>query len=392
MLLPVTMLNRNDIDEFMEVEGKELRRGWTTGTCSAAAAKAACLALLGHGFPDMVQITLPGGQSPAFSLALEEEGVDYARAGIIKDAGDDPDVTHGALIIVTLRRGQPGSGLRFLAGKGVGTVTRPGLVIPPGEPAINPVPRQMIAAAIADVAGADTDFEVEISIPDGEALAQKTLNPRLGIVGGLSVLGTTGIVIPFSCSAWIHSIWRGIDVARAEGLTHVAGSTGMTSEKAVQAHHSLPETALLDMGDFVGGMLKYLRKHPVQKVTVAGGIAKMTKLAQGMLDVHSKRGLADLEALARVAVEAGGDEALSGEITKANSVLHAFQLAETQGLALADHIAALAWKTAAKALQSPEIALEVLVFDRQGQLLGEAPFTPSDQLSALPLPERTHLT
>lgn len=392
MLLPVTMLNRNDIDEFMEVEAKELRRGWTTGTCSAAAAKAACLALLGHGFPEMVRITLPGGQSPAFSLALEEEGVDYARAGIIKDAGDDPDVTHGALIIVTIRRAPPGNGLRFLAGKGVGTVTRPGLVIPPGEPAINPVPRQMIAAAIGEVAGADADFDVEISIPDGEALAQKTLNPRLGIVGGLSVLGTTGIVIPFSCSAWIHSIWRGIDVARAEGLTHVAGATGMTSEKAVQAHHNLPETALLDMGDFVGGMLKYLRKHPVQKVTVAGGVAKMTKLAQGMLDVHSKRGLADLEALAKVAVEAGADSTLAADIAKANSVLHAFQLAEAQGVALGDHIAALAWKTAAKALQSPEIALEVLVFDRQGKLLGEAPFTSSDQLSALPLPERNRLT
>lgn len=392
MLLPVTMLNRNDIDAAMDVEGKELRRGWTTGTCSAAAAKAACLALLGQGFPEMVEITLPGGQKPAFSLALEEQGEGFARAGIIKDAGDDPDVTHGALVIATLRRGQAGKGLRFLAGKGVGMVTRPGLPIPPGEPAINPVPRQMIAAAIAEVAGTDTDFEVEISIPDGEELAQKTLNPRLGIVGGLSVLGTTGIVIPFSCSAWIHSIWRGIDVARAEGLTHVAGSTGMTTEKAVQAHHDLPETALLDMGDFVGGMLKYLRKHPVPKVTVAGGVAKMTKLAQGMLDVHSKRGLADLEALAKVATEAGADAALADEITKANSVLHAFQLAEAQGLALGDHVAALAWKTAAKALQSPEIALEVLVFDREGRLVGEAPFTPSDQVSSLPLPERNRRT
>ncbi len=207
-LLPVTIPNRNDIDAGMEAEGKELRRGWTTGTCATAAAKAACSALLGHGFPDPVEVTLPGGQRPAFSLALEELGDGFARAGIIKDAGDDPDVTHGALIIATIRRGEQGKGLRFSAGKGVGTVTRPGLPIPPGEPAINPVPRQMIAAAIAQVAGTDTDFEVEISIPDGEALALKTLNPRLGIVGGLSVLGTTGIVIPFSCSAWIHSIWR----------------------------------------------------------------------------------------------------------------------------------------------------------------------------------------
>lgn len=375
----------------MEIEGKELRRGWTTGTCAAAAAKAACMALLAGGFPDLVEITLPGGQRSAFALALEERGSDFATAGIVKDAGDDPDVTHGALVMARVRRGVAGQGIRFLAGKGVGTITRPGLPLPPGEPAINPVPRQMIAAAIADVAGEENDFEVEISIRDGEALALKTLNPRLGILGGLSVLGTTGIVIPFSCSAWIHSIWRGIDVARAEGLPHVAGSTGMTTEKAVQAHHNLPETALLDMGDFIGGMLKYLRKHPVPKVTVAGGVAKMTKLAQGMLDVHSKRGLADLDALAKLAVEAGADAALAQEIAGANSVLHAFQLAEAQGISLGNHIAAAAWKTAAKALQTPEIALEILVFDRQGMLVGEAPFTPSDQ-SASPLPERNRRT
>jgi cobalt-precorrin-5B (C1)-methyltransferase len=371
--------------ESEEAKGVELRRGWTTGTCAAAAAKAACSALLGHGFPDLVEVTLPGGQRPAFSLALEEQGEGFARAGIIKDAGDDPDVTHGALIIATLSRGEKGAGLRFKAGEGVGTVTRAGLPIPPGEPAINPVPRQMIAQAIAEVAGEDADFEVEISIPGGAELAQKTLNGRLGIVGGLSVLGTTGIVIPFSCSAWIHSIWRGIDVARAEGLTHVAGATGMASEKAVQAHHQLPETALLDMGDFVGGMLKYLRRHSVPKVTVAGGVAKMTKLAQGMLDVHSKRGLADLEALARLAGEAGGSDTLMQDIRAANTVAQAFQLAERDGVALGDRIAALAWVTAAGALRSPEIALEVLVFDRDGTLVGQAPFTPSDHASSDPL-------
>ncbi|MCO5734505.1 cobalt-precorrin-5B (C(1))-methyltransferase [Rhizobium sp. SSA_523] len=371
---------------------QHLRRGWTTGTCAAAAAKAACLALTGHGFPDLVEVTLPGGQRPGFALALEEQGQGFARAGIVKDAGDDPDVTHGALIIATLRSGPPGAGIRFFAGQGVGMVTRPGLAIAPGEPAINPVPRQMIRAAIAEVVGEGADFDVEISIPEGENLAQKTLNPRLGILGGLSVLGTTGIVIPFSCSAWIHSIWRGIDVARAEGLVHVAGATGMTTEKAVQAHHGLPETALLDMGDFVGGMLKYLRKHPVPRVTVAGGVAKMTKLSQGMLDVHSKRGLADLEALADVAVEAGAAADLSDSIRRANTVAQAFQLALEAGLALGDLIAARAWQTAAGALRSDHIALEILIFDRNGKLVGEAPFTPSHHASSLPLGERKRRT
>lgn len=371
------------IETAMEVDGKNLRRGWTTGTCAAAASKAACLALLSGKFPDLVEVTLPGGQTPSFSLAVEETGEGFARAGIVKDAGDDPDVTHGALIKSTVRRGAAGSGITFKAGEGVGTVTRAGLPLPVGEPAINPVPRKMIAQAIAEVAGGEADFEVEISVADGEKIAEKTLNGRLGILGGISILGTTGIVIPFSCSAWIHSIWRGIDVARAAGLDHVAGATGNTSEKAVQAHHGLHEIALIDMGDFVGGMLKYLRDHPVPKVTIAGGVAKMTKLAQGMLDVHSKRGLADLEALAKLAGEAGASDELAAQIAAANTVSQAFALAGDNGLALGDRIAALAWKTAAKALKQPEVALEILVFDREGRLVGRTAFTPSDHSESL---------
>ncbi|MBP2562982.1 cobalt-precorrin-5B (C1)-methyltransferase [Neorhizobium galegae] len=367
----------------MEADGKNLRRGWTTGTCAAAASKAACLALLAGKFPDLIEVTLPGGQTPSFALAVEETGEGFARAGIVKDAGDDPDVTHGALIKSTVRRSAAGSGIIFKAGEGVGTVTRAGLPLPVGEPAINPVPRKMIAQAIAEVAGDETDFEVEISVADGEKIAEKTLNGRLGILGGISILGTTGIVIPFSCSAWIHSIWRGIDVARAAGLTHVAGATGNTSEKAVQAHHGLHEIALIDMGDFVGGMLKYLRDHPVPKVTIAGGVAKMTKLAQGMLDVHSKRGLADLEALAKLAGEAGASDELMAQIAAANAVSQAFALAGENGLALGDRIAGLAWKTAAKALRDPQIALEILVYDREGRLVGRTAFTPSDHSESL---------
>ncbi|WP_164901885.1 cobalt-precorrin-5B (C(1))-methyltransferase [Neorhizobium lilium] len=368
----------------MEQESKTLRRGWTTGTCAAAASKAACLALLSGRFPSMVEVTLPGGQRPAFALAMEEMGEGYATAGIVKDAGDDPDVTHGALIMSRVQRGVPGSGIVFKAGLGVGTVTRPGLPLPPGEPAINPVPRKMIAQAIAEVAGSEYDFEVEISVADGEKIAEKTLNGRLGIMGGISILGTTGIVIPFSCAAWIHSIWRGIDVARAAGLIHIAGSTGSTSETAVELHHGLPEIALIDMGDFVGGMLKYLRDHPIPKVTIAGGVAKMTKLAQGMLDVHSKRGLADLDALARLAAEAGAGPDLVQRIAAANTVMEAFGIAHEDGLALGDRIAALAWQTAAKVLSDPLIALEILVFDREGRLIGRTEFTPSSHSGSLP--------
>lgn len=359
----------------------ELRRGWTTGACATAAARAAAEALLFGDFPDPVTIRLPGGSRPAFVLARTETGPGFACAGVVKDAGDDPDVTHGALILATVRRAAPGAGLVFRAGRGVGTVTRPGLPLPVGEPAINPVPRAMIAEALAEAAaaaGVAPDFEVEIAVPGGEALAKKTLNPRLGILGGLSILGTTGIVVPFSCAAWIHSIHRGVDVARAAGLAHVAGSTGNTSEKAVAALHDLPEQALIEMGDFVGGFLKYLRAHPVARVTVAGGIAKMVKLAQGLTDLHSKRGSVDHAFLADVAAKAGATPATVARIAAANSALEVLEIARADGLDIGTPLAAAAWTTAAGLLTGADIALEIAIFDRSGGLVATTGFRPVD--------------
>src|ERR1700730_4670867 len=194
---------------------RPLRRGGTPGTCAPAPAKAAYTALLTGDFPDPVEVTLPRGERPSFVLAVTRKDVDSATAGVVKDAGDDPDVTHGALVLATVRAAPSGSGVTFRAGAGVGTVTRAGLPVPPGEPAINPVPRQMIRNVIAEVAAAahgSGDVEVEIGVADGERLAAKTLNARLGIIGGLSILGTTGIVVPYSCSSWIHAIHSGIDV------------------------------------------------------------------------------------------------------------------------------------------------------------------------------------
>src|SRR5215470_7195724 len=212
--------------------GTALRRGWTTGACAAAASRAAFTAMLTGRFPDPVSIRLPRGGTASFPLALAEREEGRARVGIIKDAGDDPDVTHGALIIAETAWATPGSGIGFAA---------------------------------------------------GERVAEKTMNARLGIIGGLSILGTTGIVIPYSCSSWIHSIHRGIDVARAAGLDHIAASTGATSERAVQRLLGLSEIQLIDMGDFAGATLKYLRRHRVARLTLAGGFAKLAKLADGNL-------------------------------------------------------------------------------------------------------------
>ncbi|AHI26900.1 cobalt-precorrin-5B (C(1))-methyltransferase [Komagataeibacter xylinus] len=353
----------------MEHTHTSLRRGWTTGSCATAAARAAWNGLCGDGFPDPVTITLPGGQHVAFALAAHGHECDGAWAAVVKDAGDDPDVTHGAHVRVDVRNAPPGSGVLFQAGEGVGTVTLPGLPIPPGEPAINPVPRRMIRTALHDAAGREPDVVVTVSIAGGREMARHTLNGRLGIVGGLSILGTTGIVVPFSCAAWIDSIHRGVDVVRALGLPHVAGCTGDVSERATRALYALPEEAMLEMGDFAGGLLKYLRRHPVGRVTIAGGVAKMTKLAQGFLDLHSRRGQADMARVADLARDIGAPDALVDAIAQAHSVAAAFVLAQQAGIALGPSVARGAWATARDVLAGSGCMLDVLLFDRAGQLV-----------------------
>src|SRR5712691_5310921 len=324
-------------------ETAPLRRGWTTGACAAAAARAAFAALLTGRFPDPVTIRLPRGEMPSFPLALAELGGGIARAGIVKDAGD-----------------------------GVGTVTRAGLPLAVGEPAINPAPRAMIEGALVDVAEANgapsPDVTVTIAIPGGERLAERTMNARLGIVGGLSVLGTTGIVVPYSCASWIHAIHRGIDVARAAGLDHIAAATGTTSERAVQRFYDLPEHALIDMGDFVGGTLKYLRRHPLPRLTLAGGFGKFAKLAAGHLDLHSSRSRVDGAALARLLAGVGADPAAITAAASSDSAAEILMIAGERQIALAEAVARQAREVALATL-SGATAVEVAVVDRSGAFL-----------------------
>ncbi|GHB79117.1 cobalt-precorrin-5B C(1)-methyltransferase [Streptomyces xanthochromogenes] len=367
-----------------------LRPGWTTGACATAATTAAYTALLTGDFPDPVTITLPRGQTPAFALAAEElapaqpaagrgaagqGAAGYAMAAVVKDAGDDPDVTHGALVRSTVRLLPPGSGVVFRAGEGVGTITRPGLPLPVGEPAINPVPRQMMrdhVALVAERHGAPGDVEITISVDHGAEIARSTWNPRLGILGGLSILGTTGIVVPYSCSAWIDSIRRGVDVARAAGRTHVAGCTGSTSEKTVVAEHGLPEDALLDMGDFAGAVLKYVRRHPVDRLTICGGFAKLSKLAAGHLDLHSARSQVDKPFLAELARRGGASEALAAEVADANTGLAALQLCTAAGVRLGDLVAARARDEALSVLRGAPVTVDVICIDRAGNVVGRS--------------------
>jgi cobalt-precorrin-5B (C1)-methyltransferase len=353
-----------------------LRRGWTTGACATAAVAAAYQALLTGAFPDPITITLPRGQEPSFNLVRKELSKTQASASIIKDAGDDPDITHGAEIVVTVALKKKPTGISFHAGDGVGTVTRPGLALDIGEPAINPIPRAMIKGVIKNLtkkypALTLPGIAITISIPGGKVLAEKTMNGRLGIEGGLSVLGTTGIVIPYSCSSWIHSIHRGIDVARAADLRHIAAATGSTSEAAAQKLLSLEDTALIDMGDFAGGLLKYLRKNPIERLTIVGGIGKITKLAQGAMDLHSSRSQVNMSALGNMLAYLGADAETISKASSANTASEVLDLAKNKDLALGNLIARQA-REAAMATLSGGTKVHVIVFDRNGGCVGRS--------------------
>jgi cobalt-precorrin-5B (C1)-methyltransferase len=216
------------------------------------------------------------------------------------------------------------------------------------------------------------NVEIRISVPGGETIAQSTWNPRLGILGGISILGTTGVVHPFSCAAWIHSIHRGIDVARAEGLTHLLGATGSTSEKAAQDFHRLPDGALIDMGDFAGGLLKYLRSHPVPRLTIAGGFAKMSKLAQGALDLHSSRSQVDNGFYLSLPCAASLREHERNAVEKANTAMEALGIMTAAGIDIAKAVAETAKKTAEGVLRDSGVSVDILVTDRKGTIIAHA--------------------
>ncbi|GGU60125.1 cobalt-precorrin-5B C(1)-methyltransferase [Pseudomonas laurentiana] len=350
-----------------------LRSGLTTGSCATATSLAAARLLLTGQASDAVQITLPKGKVVQMRLEFCRLLDDGAEAGTLKDAGDDPDVTHGALLYSRVRlQAQPG--VRFVAGSGVGTVTRPGLVLAVGEPAINPVPRKMMTEhlqRLAEEAAYAGGFEVTVNVRDGENLALKTMNPRLGILGGLSILGTSGIVRPFSCAAYIASIHQGIDVAKTNGYLHIAACTGNASEDTMRQYYHLPEIALIEMGDFVGAVLKHLRKVPVDKLSICGGFGKISKLAAGHMDLHSRHSSIDLPQLAGWAAAIGADTELQAAIIQANTSQQALALAHAAGVALGDAVCAHA-RAFAQTIVPAQVQVEVFAIDRQGGIVGQA--------------------
>ncbi|MFC3883957.1 cobalt-precorrin-5B (C(1))-methyltransferase [Bacillus songklensis] len=314
---------------------KKLRQGYTTGSCATAATKAALTALITGEKHMEATIYLPVGKFATFQMESCEVTQDMAEAGVIKDAGDDPDATHNALIKSTVTWCEM-PGITIDGGIGVGRVTKEGLPVSVGEAAINPVPRKMIYETAKEVL---TEFnitrgvKVVISVPDGEEIAKKTLNARLGIIGGISILGTRGIVVPFSTAAYKASIVQAISVAKAGGCDHVVITTGGRSEKlGMQQYPDLPEEAFIEMGDFVGFTLKECKRQGIKRVSMVGMMGKFSKVAQGVMMVHSKSAPVDFNFLASVAREAGADGELCEQVLNANTASQVGDLMMESGL------------------------------------------------------------
>lgn len=320
---------------MLEVPKGKLREGYTTGSCATAATKAALTALITGESQTESTIYLPIKRFVTFHIESCEITKEMATASIIKDGGDDPDATHGALIVSTVSwTDEPG--IILDGGVGVGRVTKEGLPIPVGEAAINPVPRKMIretAEGVLKEYGIKKGIKIVISVPDGEEIAKKTLNGRLGILGGISILGTRGIVVPFSTAAYKASIIQGISVARASGCEHIVITTGGRSEKyAMKQYPELPEEAFIEMGDFIGFTLKQCKKQGVKKVSMVGMMGKFSKVAMGIMMVHANNSSIDFQFLARLAGNAGADSDLVEAIKNANTASQVGDMIAAHGL------------------------------------------------------------
>jgi cobalt-precorrin-5B (C1)-methyltransferase len=363
------------------------REGFTTGAAAAAAAKAACLVLLDRGTPEAVTLQLPIGRTLEVRINTVAFADDRARCGVVKDAGDDPDVTHGAEIFAEVRR-VPEPGIHLKGGVGVGVVTRRGLELPVGSPAINPVPQQMIRRAVLESLGIDVldsaihnpqsaipdpGVEVTISVPNGEELARKTFNARIGIIGGISILGTTGIVRAMSTASWRASVLQAIDVAAANGAERIVLSTGGRTERFAQRLYSdLPEMAFVEMGIFTGAALQRAVERGVLRAALCCMIGKLSKIAAGRMQTHVAGNQVDCAFLAGILRAMGGPDELAADVERANTARHVQELVEAAGVArFYSRLCELAAEQCAAAATG-RLAIDVVLFDFEGRVLGQA--------------------
>jgi cobalt-precorrin-5B (C1)-methyltransferase len=350
-----------------------LRSGYTTGACATAATRGALLALIYQRHFSETTIHLPIGQHVTFVLRTCSYTPDEGRSSVIKDAGDDPDVTHQAEICSRVTW-HPEPGVHFVRGEGVGLVTKKGLPVPPGEPAINPVPRQMLTETVQEILTQaqlmPRGVVVEISVPHGAELAQKTLNPRLGILDGISILGTTGIVVPYSTAAWEASVLQNIDVAVAQGCAQLVFTVGGRGERFAQRLFALPDIAFVQIGDFFGQAFRHAAAAGARHVTLASMIGKLAKFAAGHELVHSRESSQDFHFLGALAQQAGAAESLVRRTCSANTAQEVSELMTEAGVqTFHDLLCRAAWEYAAS-LMHGAYTLEVMLMGRAGDVLG----------------------
>ncbi|MCY4367328.1 MAG: cobalt-precorrin-5B (C(1))-methyltransferase [Chloroflexi bacterium] len=366
------------------VRRRQLRTGYTTGSCASAAAKAAVQSLLSGEPVTQVTIHLPVGEDVTFQVhrcQREPEG-DSVTCSVIKDGGDDPDVTHGAEICATVRRDATldGEGVRIVGGPGVGTVTRPGTGIEVGEPAVTRVPRRMIAESVGQASvdqglESDAGFVVQISVPGGEEIAKKTTNSRLGVLNGISILGSTGVVQPFSTAAWRASVHLAIDVAATNDVPYLVLSTGTRSEEYARNHLDLPDMAYVEAGIFSGPAMKRCVMRNVGRAAHVGMVGKLSKMAMGYFVTHVAGNQVDTGFLAELAAQCGASEDIQEEIRGASSARHFQEIAQANGLlSVFPLMCRMVCDESRKQLgdDADALVVDVLCFDFEGNLLGHA--------------------
>jgi cobalt-precorrin-5B (C1)-methyltransferase len=351
---------------------RKLRSGFTTGAAAAAAAKAALHLLLTGQRPGKVGVTFLTGASTTIAVCrCERVDENTARCTVIKDAGDDPDITHGAEIgaIVRLTPSADAGIVRITGGQGVGRVTKPGLENPPGEAAITPGPVTMITNSINEVLEKhpfDGGIHVEVFVPEGERLAHKTLNARLGILGGISILGTTGIVRPMSHAAYVATIEKSMDVARACGLSHLVLTTGRRSERFSRAlWPQIPEEAFIQIGDYFQAAMQAAANRNFSTVTLAVFFGKAVKMAQNVPHTHAAKSELTLGNLARWTKELTGNHELAGRIAACNTARHAFDPLKAEAPAVIAHVAAKA-RDCAAGFAEGKVRVRCVIFDFDG--------------------------
>lgn len=356
---------------------KGARTGFTTGACAAAAARAATRALYTGNVVSDVEITLPNRSKVTFAVHRCELGPDWAECSIIKDGGDDPDCTHGAEIVARVTLVFE-SRVVIEGGVGVAKVTKPGLGLEVGGWAINPVPtrniREMVNDELLSHAGMYAGANVVISVPEGERLALQTTNARLGLIGGISILGTTGIVRPYSTAAFKASVVQEIDVAVANGQRTIVMTTGGKSEEyAMKLYPDLDAQAFVQVGDFIGVGLKHAARRAVANVVVVGMIGKLSKMATGKMQTHVAGSQVDMGFLAEVATSLGASETLAEQIRQANTARHVLELCKEAGLgSLPEALCSRARGYFLVHMNAPQAGVDVLLVDFGGALLGRA--------------------